>query len=69
VPVVSSSMSDFSRLSGLGWEASSCSLAESLSVRASTAGPKTVARNFALLRFWTLARTLFAMLFIRRKGG
>ena len=55
-------ISDFSSLLGFGWEASSCNLAESLSVRASTTGPKTVARSFALLRFWTLARTLFAIL-------
>ena len=47
----------------LGWEASSWSFAESLSVRALSAGPKTVARSFALLRLETLARTLFAIFF------
>lgn len=60
-PAASNSM-PFSCPRGFGWEASSCSFAESLSVRASTAGPKTVARSFALLRFETLALTLFAIL-------
>lgn len=60
---------------GLGWEASSCNFADNLSVLASTAGPKTVERSFALLRFCTLARTLFAIFDIHKamsweeKGG
>ena len=40
-------------------------MADNLSVRASTTGPKTVARSFALLRLDTLARTLFAIILIR----
>lgn len=53
---------EFSLSFDFGCEASSCSFAESLFVLAASAGPKTVFRRFALLRFETLARTLFAIL-------
>lgn len=46
---------------GRGCDASSCSLSDNRSVRASWAGPNTVVRSFALLRFLTVERRPFAM--------
>ena len=65
ISAVSDPTLNFSCSFVFGWEASSCNLADNLSVRASTTGPKTVARSFALLRLDTLARTLFAIILIR----
>jgi hypothetical protein len=67
VPVGSNSILEVLCSLIIGWEASSFNFADSLSVRASAAGPKTVARSLALLRLETLARTLFAMLIVSSK--
>lgn len=62
--LASADSTSISFFSGRGWSASSCSLAESRSVRASTTGPKKVLRRLARLRLETLARTLLAMMLV-----
>jgi hypothetical protein len=47
---------------GFGCEANSKSLAESLSVRALSTGPKTLLLSFWLFDFFVLARAPFAIL-------
>jgi hypothetical protein len=64
LPLPSSDSMTISSLAGLGfgWEANSRSLAESLSVRAVSTGPKTLLLSFWLFAFFVLARAPFAIL-------